>query len=388
MKTIYFDNAATTPVRKEVFKAMKPYFSKSYGNPSSLHAKGLEARDAVEEARKLIAGILNCSTDELVFTSGGTESVNLAIKGIAFARKKGHIITQKTEHDAVLETCKWLEKQGFDVTYLDVDEFGLVKPEQVEKHIRKDTILVSIMYANNEIGTIQPIKEIAEVCRKHKVLFHTDACQAAGYLDVDVKNLGIDLMTINGSKIYGPKGIGLLFVKKGLELEPLLHGGGQESGLRSGTENVPAIVGFAKALELAQKEKVTEVQRLTALQDRLVSGLQKITDSKLNGHPQKRLPNNVNISIYGIEGEAVLLMLNEKGICASTGSACSTKSLEASHVLLALGMSHEMAHGSLRFSLGKHTKEKDISRLMKVLPGIVRKLRDMSPIKAEVGNCG
>jgi cysteine desulfurase len=388
MKTIYFDNAATTPVRKEVFTAMKPYFSKSYGNPSSLHAKGLEARDAVEEARKTIVGILNCSTDELVFTSGGTESVNLAIKGIAFARKKGHIITQKTEHDAVLETCKWLEKQGFDVTYLNVDEFGLVKPENVEKHIRKDTILVSIMYANNEIGTIQPIKEIAEICRKHEVLFHTDACQAAGYLDMDVKNLGVDLMTINGSKIYGPKGIGLLFMKKGIKIEPLLHGGGQESGLRSGTENVPAIVGFAKALELAQKEKITEVQRLTALQDRLVSGLQKITDSKLNGHPQKRLPNNVNISIYGIEGEAVLLMLNEKGICASTGSACSTKSLEASHVLLALGMSHEMAHGSLRFSLGKHTKEKDISRLMKVLPGIVRKLRDMSPIKAEVGNCG
>jgi cysteine desulfurase len=388
MKTIYFDNAATTPVRKEVFKAMKPYFSKSYGNPSSLHAKGLEARDAVEESRKTIAGILNCSTDELIFTSGGTESINLAIKGIAFARKKGHIITQKTEHDAVLETCKWLEKRGFDVTYLNVDEFGLVKPEHVEKHIRKDTILVSIMYANNEIGTIQPIKEIAEVCRKHKVLFHTDACQAAGYLDIDVQNLGIDMMTINGSKIYGPKGIGLLFVKKGIEIEPLLHGGGQESGLRSGTENVPAIVGFAKALELAQKEKVTEVQRLTALQDRLVSGLQRISDSKLNGHPQKRLPNNVNISIYGIEGEAVLLMLNEKGICASTGSACSTKSLEPSHVLLALGMSHEMAHGSLRFSLGKHTKEKDISRLMKVLPGIVRKLRDMSPIKAEVGNCG
>jgi cysteine desulfurase len=388
MKTIYFDNAATTPVRKEVFTAMKPYFSKSYGNPSSLHAKGLEARDAVEESRKTIAGILNCSTDELIFTSGGTESVNLAIKGIAFARKKGHIITQKTEHDAVLETCKWLEKQGFDVTYLNVDEFGLVKPENVEKHIRKDTILVSIMYANNEIGTIQPIKEIAEICRKHKVLFHTDACQAAGYLDMDVKNLGVDLMTINGSKIYGPKGIGLLFMKKGIEIEPLLHGGGQESGIRSGTENVPAIVGFAKALELAQKEKVTEVQRLTALQDRLVSGLQRITDSKLNGHPQKRLPNNVNISIYGIEGEAVLLMLNEKGICASTGSACSTKSLEASHVLLALGMSHEMAHGSLRFSLGKHTKEKDISRLMKVLPGIVRKLRDMSPIKAEVANNG
>ena len=383
---IYFDNAATTPVRKEVFTAMKPYFSTYFGNPSSLHAKGLEARDAVEEARKLIAEILNCATDELIFTSGGTESVNLAIKGIAFARKKGHIITQKTEHDAVLETCKWLEKQGFELTYLNVDEFGLVKPEQVEKHIRKDTILVSIMYANNEIGTIQPIKEIAEVCRKHEVLFHTDACQAAGYLDMDVKNLGIDLMTINGSKIYGPKGVGLLFIKKGIEIEPLLHGGGQEYGLRSGTENVPAIVGFAKALELAQKEKVTEVQRLTALQDRLVSGLQRIADSKLNGHPQKRLPNNVNVSIYGVEGEAVLLMLNEKGICASTGSACSTKSLEASHVLLAMGMSHEMAHGSLRFSLGKHTKEKDISRLMKVLPGIVKKLRDMSPIKAEVRN--
>ncbi len=386
MKSIYFDNAATTPVRKEVFTAMKPYFSTYFGNPSSLHAKGLEARDAVEEARKLIAEILNCATDELIFTSGGTESVNLAIKGIAFARKKGHIITQKTEHDAVLETCKWLEKQGFELTYLNVDEFGLVKPEQVEKHIRKDTILVSIMYANNEIGTIQPIKEIAEVCRKHEVLFHTDACQAAGYLDMDVKNLGIDLMTINGSKIYGPKGVGLLFIKKGIEIEPLLHGGGQEYGLRSGTENVPAIVGFAKALELAQKEKVTEVQRLTALQDRLVSGLQRIADSKLNGHPQKRLPNNVNVSIYGVEGEAVLLMLNEKGICASTGSACSTKSLEASHVLLAMGMSHEMAHGSLRFSLGKHTKEKDISRLMKVLPGIVKKLRDMSPIKAEVRN--
>ncbi|MCX6774631.1 MAG: cysteine desulfurase family protein, partial [DPANN group archaeon] len=217
MKTIYFDNAATTPVRKEVFLAMKPYFSKHYGNPSSLHSRGLEAKDAVEESRKTIAGILNCSTDELIFTSGGTESVNLAIKGIAFARKKGHIITQKTEHDAVLETCKWLEKQGFDVTYLNVDEFGSVKPEDVEKHIRKDTILVSIMYANNEIGTIQPINEIAEVCRKHEVLFHTDACQAAGYLDIDAKNLGIDMMTINGSKIYGPKGVGLLFIKKGIE---------------------------------------------------------------------------------------------------------------------------------------------------------------------------
>ena len=377
---IYLDNAATTPVRPEVLAVMEPYFSQKYGNPSSMHRLGLEASSAVSDSREKIAKILNCGTDEIIFTSGGTESVNLAIKGVAFAKKKGHMITQKTEHHAVLHTCKWLEKQGFEVTYLDVDRFGLVYPYQVESAIKDDTILVSIMYANNEIGTVQPIKEIAKVCKKKKVLFHTDACQAAGYLNLDVKALGVDLLTINGSKICGPKGVGLLFVKKGTSIEPILHGGGQEFNLRSGTENVPAIVGFAKALELAQKEKDAEGKKLAKLRDTLINGLLKIPNSRLNGHLTKRLPNNVNISFYGVEGESVLLMLNEKGIFASTGSACSAKSLEVSHVLNALGMSHAWAHGSIRFSLGRTTSKKDIDYVLQVFPKIISDLRGMSPI--------
>lgn len=378
--TIYLDNAAATPVRKDVLDAMLPYFSERYGNPSSLHEKGLEASQAIEASRKSIAKILNCKPEEIIFTSGGTESINLAIKGIAFANKArgNHLITQKTEHDAVLESCRWLETQGFEVTYLNVDKFGVANPKDVEKAITKKTILVSIMYANNEIGTIQPIKEIAEICKKKKVYFHTDACQASNYLDLDVQRLGVCLMTLNGSKLYGPKGIGLLFVRKGACVAPLLHGGGQEFELRSGTENVPGIVGLAKALELAQAEKENESNRLTKLRNKLVDGLLKIPNIKLNGHPTKRLPNNVNVSIAGIEGESCLLMLNERGICASTGSACSSKSLEPSHVLLAIGLPHQQAHGSLRFSLGRDTTEADVDYVLEVLPKIIAELRQRS----------
>ncbi|MEM4248276.1 MAG: cysteine desulfurase family protein [Candidatus Nanoarchaeia archaeon] len=381
MKEIYLDNAATTPVREEVMAAMNPYFSKKYGNPSSMHKLGLDASSAVSKSREEIAKVLNCSADEIIFTSGGTESVNLAIKGVAFARGKGHIITQKTEHYVVLKACEWLEKKGFKVTYLNVDKFGFVNPNDVRKAIRNDTILVTIMYANNEIGTIQSISDIGNICKEKGVLFHTDACQAAGYLDLNTKNLNVDLMTINGSKICGPKGVGLLFVKKGVKLEPLLHGGGQEFGLRSGTENVPLIVGLAKALELAQTEKNQETKKLISLRDKLIYDLLKIPGSRLNGHATKRLPNNINISFSGVEGESILLKLNALGIFASTGSACSTKDIKPSHVLLALGLTHKLAHGSIRFSLGRNTTEKDISYVLKVLPEIISELRGMSPIK-------
>jgi len=378
---IYLDNAATTPLRKEVLDVMEPYFSEKYGNPSSMHQLGLEANSAVSESREKISSILNCNPDEIIFTSGGTESVNLAIKGVAFAKKKGHIITQETEHHAVLNCCKWLETQGFSVTYVETDKYGLVNPRDVENAVKKDTILVSIMYANNEIGAIQPIKEIAAICKNKNILFHTDACQAAGYLDIDVKNLGADLMTINGSKIYGPKGIGILYVRKGTSITPIIQGGGQEFNLRSGTENVPSIVGFAKALELAQKEKDSESKKLIKLRDKLISELLKIPNARLNGNPTKRLPNNVNISFYGVEGESILLDLNERGIFASTGSACSTKSLEASHVLLAIGLKHDWAHGSIRFSLGRTTSEKDIDYVLQVFPKIIENRRGMSPVK-------
>jgi cysteine desulfurase len=381
MKDIYLDNAATTPVRSEVMAAMEPYFSKNYGNPSSMHRQGLLANAATSEAREKISKVLNCSSKEIIFTSGGTESVNLAIKGVAFAKGRGHIITQKTEHHAVLKTCEWLEKKGFAVSYLDVNEFGLVNPTDVKNAIRTDTILVTVMYANNELGTIQPISEIGKICKEKGVLFHTDACQAAGYLNLSVERLDVDLMTINGSKIYGPKGSGLLFVKQGTKIEPSLHGGGQEFGLRSGTENVPSIVGFASALELAQKEKASESNKLSGLRDKLILELLKIPNTRLNGHPTKRLPNNVNISFSGVEGESILLKLNELGIFASTGSACSAKDIKPSHVLLAIGLSHELAHGSIRFSLGRTTTKKDVAYVLKVLPKIISELRGMSPIE-------
>ncbi len=385
-KTIYLDNSATTPVDDEVLKTMLPYFSEEYGNPGSMHSKGLAGQISLDESREKISKILNCNSDEIIFTGGGTESVNLAIKGIAHylgkkLNKGKHIITQKTEHPAVLETCEFLENEGYSVTYLDVDRYGIVDLENLKNAIREDTILVSIMYVNNEIGTIQPLKEIGKICKENNVCFHTDACQAGNYLSLDVKKLGVNLLSLNGSKIYGPKGVGLLYVQRGTAITPLIHGGGQEKKLRSGTENTPLIVGFAKALEIADKEKSSEKIRLKKLSKKLIDGiLGTIPKSFLNGHPTERIPSNVNISILDIEGEAVLLYLDEKGICISTGSACTSKTLDPSHVILATGLPYEAAHGSLRFSLGKNTTEKDIDKVLKILPGVIKELRGLSPV--------
>ncbi|MEM1536008.1 MAG: cysteine desulfurase NifS [Candidatus Pacearchaeota archaeon] len=381
MKRIYLDYAATTPVAPEVLEAMKPYFSEKYGNASSLHAFGQEARKALEDARKKIANFINARPAEIIFTSGGTESNNLAIKGIAFANKeKGkHIITSKIEHHAVLEPCKWLEKQGFKVTYLPVNNEGIVNPEDVEKAITKETILVSIMHANNEIGTIQPIEEIGKICRKHKVYFHTDAVQSFGKLEIDVKKMNIDLLSASAHKIYGPKGVGLLYVNRDVKIEPIQHGGGHETGLRSGTENVAGIVGFAKAVELVQKLGKKEQEREKKLRDKIIDKLLEIKGTKLNGSRTKRLFNNVNVSFKGIEGEALLIRLDQEGFAVSTGSACSSKSLEPSHVLTALGLKPEEAHGSLRITIGRYTTEQDVDMLLKVLPKIVNSLRKISP---------
>jgi len=381
-KAIYLDHAATTPVDARVLKAMQPYFSEKFANPGSLHNLGLEAKVAIKEARETVAEIINANVEEIIFTPGGTASINLAIKGIAEQKGKGHIITTKIEHPAVLDTCKYLEQKGFSVTYLDVDNDGMIKVKDVQKAIRKDTILITIMYANNEIGTILPITEIGKIAQKHKILFHTDACQAAGALDLNVEKLNVDLITLNGSKIYGPKGIGILYLKKRIKLTPLIHGGGQEQGLLNGTENVPAIIGFAKALELAQAEKDKENKRLIGLRDYFIKKvLTEIKDSFLNGHPTKRLPNNVNISFLNVEGESVLLHLNEKGVYVSTGSACSSHKLEISHVLDAIGLVHDAAHGSIRFSLGKPTSKTDLDYVIKQLIEIIAILRRISPVK-------
>ncbi|MFA5764107.1 MAG: cysteine desulfurase family protein [archaeon] len=391
MKTIYLDNSATTPVRKEVLSEALPYFSEVYGNPSSFHSTGLVAKQAINKSRKIISKILNCNENEIIFTGSGTESINLAIKGVAFVEllknkgvAKGHFITQKTEHDAVLESFEWIEKLGFDVSYINVDKHGLVNLDELKKAIRKDTLLVSIMYANNEVGTIQPLKEISKICHAQNILFHTDACQGAEYLELNVKKLGIDMMTINGSKIYAFKGSGLLYLKNGIKIEPLIHGGGHENKMRAGTENTPAIIAMAKALEIAQKENKKESVRLTKLRDYMINKIQKeISKTKLNGHPTKRLPNNVNFSFYGIEGESLLLMLNEKGIRVSTGSACSSQSLDPSHVLMAMGLEHGLAHSSTRFSFGKYTTKKDIDFTIKELKQVVKKLRAISPVWEE-----
>lgn len=388
--TIYLDNAATTKMRKEVLKEMAPFFDKKFGNPSSFHSPGKEAKDAIERARETISKILDCRTSEIIFTAGGTESDNLTILGIARANKdKGnHIITSKIEHPAVLEACKKLENEGFKITYLSVDKNGLIKLEELKQALRKDTILISIMYANNEIGTIQPIREIAKILRdktaKKKIgfpYFHTDSCQAAGALDLNILKLGVDALTFNGSKIYGPKGIGALYIKKGIKIEPLIFGGGQEYGLRGGTENVASIAGLAKALELAQNEKESESKRQEILRDYFIKKLLKnIKSAKLNGDEKLRLPNNINISIPRVEGEAMVLYLDSKGIYCSTGSACSSKSLKPSHVLLAIGRSHELAHNSLRFTLGRETKKEDLDYVLKVLPEIIRKLGAVSAL--------
>lgn len=376
------DHGATTPVDPEVLKAMMPYFSKKFGNASSLHQFGQEAAEALAESRKTIAKALNAEEDEIYFTSSGTESNNTILKGIAFAnREKGkHIITTKIEHDCVLHASQWLESQGFSVTYLSVDKYGAINPDDVRKAIRSDTILVSVMHANNEIGTIEPIREIGKICKEKGVYFHTDACQSFTKIPLDVKADNLDLVTINAHKIYGPKGVGAFYKRRGIKIEPLLHGGGHEKGLRSSTENVAGIVGFAKSVEIGMARMDDDAKRLSALRDRLIKGCLQIENTWLNGHPSNRLPPNANIGFAFIEGEPILLNLDLKGVAISTGSACSSKSLEPSHVLLALGQKHEEAHGSVRFSLGRSNTEKDIDYVLKVMPGIIKKLRAMSPI--------
>ena len=394
MKEIYMDHSSTTYVDKRALEAMQPYFSDIYGNPSSFHSVGKLAKDAVESSREKIAKIIGSKIDEVIFTAGGTESNNLAILGYARANKEkgNHLITQKTEHHSVLEAMEHLEKkEGFKVMYLGVDEYGTVDPAAVEAAITKETLLVSIMYANNEIGTIQSIAEIGKIVEAKKkefgsaLRFHVDACQAAGSLEMDVNKLHVDLMTANGSKMYGPKNVGMLYIKSGIKLQPLMFGGPQERTLRPGTENVPGIVGFARAFELAQTEKEAENARLMMIRDRLITGiLQTIPKSILNGHPTNRLPNNVNISILDIEGEAFVLYLDAKGVCASTGSACTSASLDPSHVIIATGLPYEAGHGSLRLTLGKRNTMEDAEHVISILPEIVEKLRAISPVNLDM----
>jgi cysteine desulfurase len=383
MKRIYLDYAATTPVHPDVLKAMLPYFTESFGNPSTLYTYGQDAKAAIEEARAGVAGLIGGKPEEIVFTSGGTESDNYALEGAAYANEKrgNHIITSAIEHHAVLETCKFLEKRGFSVTYIPVDGNGLVDPDAVKKAITSKTILVSVMHANNEVGTIEPIAEIGKVTREAGILFHTDAVQTLGHIPIDVNALGVDFLSMSAHKLYGPKGVGALYIRKGRGLVPFMHGGEQEKRRRAGTENVPGIVGFGKAAEIARQEMPAEAKRLTGLRDQLIDGiLGRIDDTHLNGHPVRRLPNNVNITIDFVEGESMCLNLDMEGICASTGSACSSGSLEASHVLLAMGLRHEQAHGSLRFTLGKWTTDDEIARVVTALSSTVAKLRAMSPL--------
>lgn len=382
-KTVYMDYAATTYTKPEVLEDMIPYFTEFYGNPSSIYSISRETKKAIDKARNRIAKAINADPAEIYFTGGGSEADNWAIKGIALANKnKGnHIITTKIEHHAVLHTCEYLEKQGFEVTYLDVDEEGSIRLEELKNAIKPSTILVTIMTANNEIGTVQPIKEIGDICKERKVFFHTDAVQAIGHIDMDVKNMDIDALSLSGHKIYGPKGVGVLYLRKGIKIHNLVHGGAQERNRRAGTENVAGIVGLGKAIELAMENLTEEKERLTYLRDKLIKGLLEIPYSKLNGSVgDKRLPGNVNISFEFIEGESVLLMLDAKGICASSGSACTSGSLDPSHVLLSIGLPHEVAHGSLRLTMGAKTTEEEVDYVIETVPAIVQRLRDMSPL--------
>ncbi len=380
---IYFDHAATTPVDPQVEASMRPYFAGRFGNASAQYEEGQLAHKAVEEARIKVADLTGARPEEIVFTGSGTESNNMAIKGTAWAlRDKGnHIITSSIEHPAVLESCRWLERAGYEVTYLPVDEYGLINPALVEESIRKETILISIMQANNEVGTIEPIAEIAEVARRHQIKLHCDAVQTVGNIAINVVELGVDMLSMSAHKLYGPKGVGALYIKEGTSLASLLHGGHQESGRRAGTENTVGMVGFGKAAELARERLIQGPARLEKMRDTMIDGIMKrIKWVRLNGHPKRRLPGNVNISIEFVEGEGMLMHLDMMGISCSTGSACQAADLKASHVLLAMGLSHEMSHGSLRFSLGHLTTEAEIARVVEVLPGIVEKLRAMSPL--------
>jgi cysteine desulfurase len=386
MKRIFLDHASTTKVDEEVIHAMLPYFSQYFGNPSSIHAFGREARDAVDMARAQVGEILGARDDEIIFTAGGTESDNLAIKGIAYSNKekrsmKGpHIITSTIEHPGVLEVCRHLETQGFQVKYLPVDNQGIIDLETLRTSISKNTFLFSFMFANNEIGTIEPIQEIGKIAKEHEIIFHTDAVQAVTKVPIDIKKQHIDMLALSSHKIYGPKGIGALYIRNGVKIQPIIHGGGHEKGMRSSTLNTPGIVGLGKACELAKKRMTTDNTRMKTLRDNLIKNVLQMEESYLNGHPEKRLANNAHFRFTGIEGESLLLGLDEQGIATSTGSACSSQKLQASHVLLAIGLDPVQAHGSLRISLGRENTKEEITYVSKVLPQIVERLRTMSPL--------
>ena len=384
MKTkYYFDNAATTPVREEVLQAILPYFREYYGNASSVYGIAKESKKALEKARAQVAAAIGAKPEEVYFTAGGSESDNLALRGVAetYKKKGNHIITTKIEHHAILHTAEYLEKHGVEVTYLNVDEFGRISLEELEKAIRPETILISIMFANNEIGTIQPIAEIGAIAKKHGILFHTDAVQALGHVPIDVEKMNIDLLSMSGHKLGAPKGIGAIYIRKGVAVTPLIFGGAQESKRRAGTENIPGIVGMGMAAELAVKEMEEMTEKLTAMRDKLIRGiLEQIPHSRLNGHPTERLPGNCNISFEFIEGESLLLLLDALGIAASSGSACTSGSLDPSHVLMAIGLPHEVAHGSLRLTMDRDNTEEEIDFILEKLPAIVQRLRDMSPV--------
>lgn len=386
-KLIYMDNSATTPVKKEVLETMLPYFSEKFGNPSSVYSLGSQSKVAVEESREKIAKAIGAKPKEIFFTAGGSEADNWAIKGIAYANKEkgNHIITSKIEHHGILHTCEYLEKQGFKVTYLDVDEYGVVDLEQLKDSINDETILISIMYANNEIGTIQPVEEIGQIAKEKGIYFHTDAVQAVGHIKIDVNKLNIDMLSMAAHKFYGPKGIGALYIRQGVKIDPLISGGGQERNRRAGTENVPGIVGMGKAIELAYKDIEEKNQKLICLRERLIKGiLDNIDHVRLNGHPTNRLPGNVNVCFEFIEGESLLLSLDMEGIAASSGSACTSGTLDPSHVLLAIGLPHEIAHGSLRLSLGDFNTEEEVDYVVEKLVDIVARLRAMSPLYEKV----
>ena len=379
----YFDNAATTPVREEVLQEILPYFREYYGNASSIYSIAKESKKALEAARAKVAAAIGATPDEIYFTAGGSESDNMALRGVVNASKKEkkHIITTKIEHHAILHTAEFLETKGVDVTYLNVDEFGKISLEELENAIRPETVLISVMFANNEIGTIQPIAEIAEIAKKHGVLFHTDAVQAVGHVPIDVEKLHDELLSMSGHKLGAPKGIGAIYIRKGTRISPLIFGGAQEKKLRAGTENIAGIVGLGKAAELAVAEMEETTKKLTALRDKLIHGiLESIPDSRLNGHPTDRLPGNCNISFSYIEGESLLLLLDALGIAASSGSACTSGSLDPSHVLMAIGLPHEIAHGSLRLTIDRENTEEQVDFILEKLPGLVQRLRDMSPV--------
>jgi len=388
-RRVYMDYGAAMPLDPRVIDAMMPYFTQVYGNPSSVHSLGQEPRRALEDSRSRVAQLVGAKTlGEIVFTSGATESNNLAIKGVAYRnRNRGkHIITTTIEHMSVLNPCKSLGKEGFEITYVPVDRQGVVNLEKLGEAINDGTILISVMYANGEIGTIQPIKEIGKIAKDHEVYLHVDGTAAVGKAPVNVEEEYIDLLTISSNDMYGPKGMGALYIKRGTKIQPIIHGGGQEGGLRSGTENIPAIVGMGKAAEIAQAEMELESKRLSHLRDRLIRGvLENVRDSYLNGHPTKRLPNNANLRFSYIEGESLILSLDMLGIQVSSGSACTSKTLEPSHVLLAIGLAHEEAHGSLLFTLGKQNTEEDVDYVLEVLPNIVKRLREISPLAPKIG---